>query len=441
MASRLIDALFRTDPTGGFVDYVSTVKPYHTKILEVLIEYVWTEEINATVCERWAWDMVFSRPQPDVVYDCGFGIIWDAPAGFAHTAFMIKGVVTGAGSWTVAGDRTLSFTPGTLFVVGRNVGGGSGWYRVASSLFNGTNTVITIDTTASTPPLFWLTSIISTATPHGIAYVFDLTKDFILNSSADSNAFLVSGEKTEKYFEGVFISVDNTYLGRNNGGYIIHETYDELAIIEVTTGLGGAWTVPGYMTVGFQVGSTFTVTGNTGTGNGVYTVVSAVVVDGDTVITVAGTIPVDATATGTIELGNTIVFVKEAVPATKPLANTYDGRMYLHVEGYDEPPYCRLLQAGDLHTDTFVAESIRFDFTLGDFADDISAAVLENEPHGFGTMGYGDGPFGTGDSPFPATAPTTGILILPSGLDALYMDIGGMDEDLSTLVHVYGRTI
>jgi len=110
MATRLTQALFRVDPTEGFVQYVQTIKPYHTKILEALVEFVWTEAVNVSVCEAWRWDMVFSRPMPEVVYDCGYGIIWDAPTGFAHTAFTIKGVITGAGSWTVTVIEQLRFS-------------------------------------------------------------------------------------------------------------------------------------------------------------------------------------------------------------------------------------------------------------------------------------------------------------------------------------------
>lgn len=41
------------NPIQGLIDYVGDVKPYHTKILDVLIEYVYTEQINATVQEQW----------------------------------------------------------------------------------------------------------------------------------------------------------------------------------------------------------------------------------------------------------------------------------------------------------------------------------------------------------------------------------------------------
>jgi hypothetical protein len=45
--TNLSQTLFRVDPTEGFVQYVNTVKPYHSKILDVLIEYVHTETLTA----------------------------------------------------------------------------------------------------------------------------------------------------------------------------------------------------------------------------------------------------------------------------------------------------------------------------------------------------------------------------------------------------------
>jgi hypothetical protein len=44
------------NPTQGLIDYVGDVKPYHTKILDVLVEYVYTEQINTTIREQWNWD-------------------------------------------------------------------------------------------------------------------------------------------------------------------------------------------------------------------------------------------------------------------------------------------------------------------------------------------------------------------------------------------------
>lgn len=364
MASRLTNALFRTDPTQGFIDYVQTVKPYHSKILEALVEYIWTEPINVTVCDRLNWDMVFSRPRVPTVYDCGFGVMWDPPLPFVHTTFYVNGVVTGlGGSWTIAGNHATKFTVGSLFVVGRNVGGGSGWYTVASAINSGATTVITVIETI--PPL---------STPHGIVYLTDGTVELILDSippvvvsppaptPPPSNYFLIVGDQTEKFLEGANVRVDNSYQGKNNGLYIVQASQ-----------LDGV---------------------------------------------------------------NTRVYVKQQVNGAKPLLQPYNGRMFLAQEGFDQPPYCGLAQASDLHTDVFIHEFVHFDITWA-IEDSINSTVTENEPRGYGVSPFGS-PFGPQEG-HPGTAPTTGITILPTGLDGQYFDMGGFDENLQTVVHLYGR--
>ena len=43
--------LLSIDPIQGFVDYVTEYKPYHTKIFDVLFEYVYSDNVNVTVTE------------------------------------------------------------------------------------------------------------------------------------------------------------------------------------------------------------------------------------------------------------------------------------------------------------------------------------------------------------------------------------------------------
>jgi len=54
---QFLAALARLDPAAGLVDYVKEIKPYHTKILDVLVEYVFTEPVNVTIFENWCWDI------------------------------------------------------------------------------------------------------------------------------------------------------------------------------------------------------------------------------------------------------------------------------------------------------------------------------------------------------------------------------------------------
>lgn len=43
--------LLAIDPIQGLVDYVTEFKPYHTKIFDVLFEYVFTDDVNLTFAE------------------------------------------------------------------------------------------------------------------------------------------------------------------------------------------------------------------------------------------------------------------------------------------------------------------------------------------------------------------------------------------------------
>lgn len=75
--TNLVQSLFRIDPTEGVVQYASAVKPYHSKILDVLVEYIHSEKIDVMMKERWSWRMTFDRPKVDVVHTCGYGLAWD----------------------------------------------------------------------------------------------------------------------------------------------------------------------------------------------------------------------------------------------------------------------------------------------------------------------------------------------------------------------------
>lgn len=60
--SNFITALSKIDPTLGFVEYIQATKPYHTKILEVLVEHIYAEPINVTFQESLTWEMFFTTP-------------------------------------------------------------------------------------------------------------------------------------------------------------------------------------------------------------------------------------------------------------------------------------------------------------------------------------------------------------------------------------------
>ncbi|MGI0075811.1 MAG: hypothetical protein ACREAU_00200, partial [Nitrosopumilaceae archaeon] len=50
------------DPVEGLVQYVLDIKPYHTKIIEVLVEYLHTDPLNVTILDELDWDIFLAEP-------------------------------------------------------------------------------------------------------------------------------------------------------------------------------------------------------------------------------------------------------------------------------------------------------------------------------------------------------------------------------------------
>ena len=60
------------DPVQGLVDYVLDVKPFHTKILEVWVEYIYNDLIHATIKDELDWEIYIDF---DRMTSCKYG--WD----------------------------------------------------------------------------------------------------------------------------------------------------------------------------------------------------------------------------------------------------------------------------------------------------------------------------------------------------------------------------
>lgn len=103
------------DPVEGLVDYTDFVKPYHTKILEVLVEYIHTDCIDVTFTEDfylsvgmpdpelldlWGW----TEEQAQKFFNCGY------------TSFQVVGVDTGSNYWDVLDDISSSISVGDVLL-------------------------------------------------------------------------------------------------------------------------------------------------------------------------------------------------------------------------------------------------------------------------------------------------------------------------------------
>ena len=66
------------DPVQGLVDYIEDIKPYHSKVIEILTEYVYNESIETTITDllHLQVDLIFPGPiDAQETFDilCGFG--------------------------------------------------------------------------------------------------------------------------------------------------------------------------------------------------------------------------------------------------------------------------------------------------------------------------------------------------------------------------------
>lgn len=64
----------KIDPVQSLVDFVLDIKPYHSKILEVLVEYIYTDSCLVTFSEEWEIDIKLETPQSYIVCDEGWAM-------------------------------------------------------------------------------------------------------------------------------------------------------------------------------------------------------------------------------------------------------------------------------------------------------------------------------------------------------------------------------
>lgn len=112
------------DPVDGLVGYVEDVKPYHTKIVEVLVEYVFGEPVDVTILEDPHLQIDIARPsEPFVAFSCDDGYssrpyggpsIWPVLSPNQSIPFETYPAINAStNSFTVPGDRTDDFSSGT----------------------------------------------------------------------------------------------------------------------------------------------------------------------------------------------------------------------------------------------------------------------------------------------------------------------------------------
>jgi hypothetical protein len=141
------------------------------------------------------------------------------------------------------------------------------------------------------------------------------------------------------------------------------------------------------------------------------------------------------------------VYVMEKVPFTTPLAQSYDGIIEFNFDSYDAPVYCPVSKAPDLHSDAFIHETIRFEYSFS-LTDMLAASATEHRPLGYGSSPYGLSlltPYGMSSSDYKdTTAPTGGKIgsgtgtILTTGIDMQLFGVGDFVETITSVSKKYG---
>lgn len=443
--ANLIQSLMRIDPTQGLIEYVNTVKPYHTKLLDILVEYVYTDAVNVTVKDNLTWVIELARPDTDVVYSCGYGLVWDqqvtsettikapiisaladsAPGNsfliipqvgqsygicvvnstaslfsFADT-FNIVSVNYQSQQWVVSGDvTTLLFAGKAVYVNNNGTSVANGKYIVSSSSLVGSNTVVTVQET-----------IYPLAQNNG-QFNIPVSSDRFPAWIAGTQINLVSTGSlpTPLTAETVCFFAPTTTPGVFNLSTKAYPTkYDDFVKVTDT----GSGNISAFRSQTFFPGATVTVTSSFHTANnGQYTIMKTEP-EGD----------------------NLRIYVREKVAFSSPIGHATDGMMIYNINGYDAPAYCELAQAPDLYVGAYISEMLTFEYLIN-FTDTITSSISE-----FNMSGYGDMPFSTAsdslfgestDSSIEANPLMAGYTMLPHGIDAQMFDVGGIDESIST---------
>lgn len=252
----------RIDPVQGLVDYVLDIKPYHTKIIETLIEYVHTDEINVTigdVISSFQVDIVRPFPATDLddVDPCENGYDTGPYDEEFSNGYKILEYDIVNNTFTIAGDHTGEFaagaqisfsvkkidgitdavipivtgSPPTLTLAAQEH---SSTFTIASSTVipysvitnTGPFTVVTLaadivyPAPVGSPPIFYQFNVTHTSIPiideiwYSYNSIFEPNENAVLD--VGSNMFVIAGNHTPRFVQGYVFEVSG---GTNDGIY------------------------------------------------------------------------------------------------------------------------------------------------------------------------------------------------------------------------------
>ena len=207
------DVLFSLDPTTSFVEYVQDVKPYHTKIFDVLINYAYSDMMRVNLRENIEISVEVSAPGEEPIYYCGpgyepgfgfgYGIYWGGGYGGENsdTAAIPPPPATDdpyddSGYDDVGYDGTVSSNPSNTIPPVVNV------YAPIVQAVTGTSTVPDLPANSflvTTPaPVYYTVSIINSVSNqlgfvrnYALAGVSPLDKKWVL--AGDQTPYITAG--------------------------------------------------------------------------------------------------------------------------------------------------------------------------------------------------------------------------------------------------------
>lgn len=189
-----LNSLFKIDAAEGFVRYTNTVKPYHSKLLDVLIEYVYKEDVRVKVTERWNTDIAQYKSAGSNCYMRVINTLTEADEAGNVTA------------WYIEGHHAEAFKPGDRFLV---------TYADSTSHMFIVAVAAHVAITFSTDPLI---TRVQVAEHHKVpvkqatTIQLSVTPEYRVVGaiSGENNAFMIDGNAVDQLLPGDQIIVANT---------------------------------------------------------------------------------------------------------------------------------------------------------------------------------------------------------------------------------------
>lgn len=420
MAS-LASLMARLEPTTGLVEYVQTVKPYHSKILDVSVEYVYTDNaigwaVDSHTMAICLTDAVLpgsvslgdddnsdcdeccpiQPPVQDVEYSCGYGRVWDTIPEPIVT-YRILDVILADETVRLSNAFVVQTVAPEIYNVSVVAGSNNrlrfvnSFNVLASSPLNQTVTI------AGTPTLevgetilveFTVTSLQNLAREYTIVDTFVVGGNTVIEVdksipsqtiSAKVNTYIkpydiprwayrnakvrvVGPDYDNELFliPTLFEDQFNLSLRRNPREFKDYLTFEEFV---------GPFEIELSKVELYQPGQLIRVQSTQfGINDGDYTVAFSEEV-----------------------AGLTYVVVNQNIRREKDPATPYDGVLYYVEAGFSEPETCAMASAPDLYGRATAIESLFIDFELTFIDVATNATAIENPPtNGFASRPYGN---------------------------------------------------